>query len=71
MTSKVEHGTDSGYTYHYTVWKTPACAACKAVHKKVNEQTYAARGAAISRLLRLYPTVWRALFDEEKAKRGL
>jgi hypothetical protein len=71
MTSIHQHGTSSGYTYHYTVWKTPACDACKAAHKRSYKRLSEAQSAAISRLKAMHPTVYRALFDEEKTKRGL
>lgn len=31
--SAVEHGTESGYSYHRRIWQTPACGPCKEAHR--------------------------------------
>ena len=73
-----KHGTMSGYDLH-CVLGTPPCEACRRAKAEYNAQRRAttpqaeagvvnqrSRNRALSRLSRLYPEVYRALYEEEK-----
>jgi hypothetical protein len=74
-----EHGTAAGYIRHVRAGES-ACDDCRAAHtlyvrlwrarggmKNTREQK-SARQRALSRLARMHPTHYRALYLEERAK---